>query len=60
MDIQSIKELIDKLNKLVDDAAAFYLSNQEVPEELADALGTMWEMCSDYIAMYENCSHTQA
>lgn len=56
MNTEAIQELIDKLNKLVDDAAQLYLSDAAIPEDLADALGTMWEMCSDYIAMYENCS----
>ena len=56
MNAEAIQELIDKLNKLVDDAAQLYLSDAAIPVELADALGTMWEMCSDYIAMYENCS----
>lgn len=52
----SVQYLALKLNTLVDDAAQLYLSDEAIPEELADALGTMWEMCSDFIAMYENCS----
>lgn len=56
INVQSVNYLIHKLNKLVDDAATLYMSDEEIPEELADALGTMWEMCSDFIQMYENCS----
>lgn len=58
MNTSEINELNQKLNKLVDDAAALYYSDEEISEELADALGTMWEMCSDYIAMYESNSRT--
>ena len=52
----SVKYLNMKLDSLVDAAAALYLSSEEIPEDLADELGTMWEMCRDYIEMYENCS----
>ena len=55
---EQVNELNQKLNKLVDDAAELYYSDAAIPEELADALGTMWEMCSDYIAMYESNSRT--
>ena len=41
--LEEIKELNQKLDKLVDDAAALYLSDAEISTELADALGTMWE-----------------
>jgi hypothetical protein len=47
--LEEIKELNQKLNKLVDEAAALYLSDAEISTELADKLGTMWEMCRDYI-----------
>lgn len=58
MDLKAseVNELAQKLNKLIDDAAALYLSDKEIPDELADALGTMWEMCSDYLSMYESGS----
>ena len=56
LNADSVNYLAFRLNKLVDDAAALYLSDEEIPEELADALGTMWEMCSDFISMYESGS----
>lgn len=60
LNADSVNYLAMKLNKLVDDAAALYMSEEEIPEELADALGTMWEMCSDYITMYEGNSREGA
>lgn len=52
----SVKEIADKLNQLVDLSAQLYLSDEDIPEELAEQLANMWDLCQDYIAMYENCS----
>ena len=52
----SVNYLALKLNTLIDDAIKLYWSDEPISEELAEALGTMWERCSDYIAMYEGSS----
>ena len=52
----SVKDIADKLNQLVDLSAQLYLSDEDIPEELAEQLANMWDLCQDYIAMYENCS----
>ena len=60
LNAQFVKEIADKLNQLVDMSAQLYLSSEDIPEELAEELGNMWDLCQDYIAMYENCSRLQA
>lgn len=56
LNADSVNYLVLKLKKLVDDATILYLSDEEIPADLADALGDVWEKCRDYIEMYENYS----
>lgn len=54
--IEEVKKISGKLDKLVDAATALYTSDAEIPKDLAIELGYLWEMCRDYVQMYENCS----
>ena len=56
LNAQSVKYIGIKLNELIDKASDLYLSDEDIPEELAEELANMWDLCRDYIAMYENCS----
>lgn len=56
LNADSINYIALKLNSLIDAAAQLYLSSADIPDDLAEALAKMWDVCSDYIAMYENCS----
>jgi hypothetical protein len=53
---EAVKELAEKLNQFVVDTMHLYWSDKEISEELAAALGEMWEICGDYVEMYENIS----
>ena len=53
---ESIKAVANALAKLTDSAQELYLSDAEISEDLAEELGNMWDLCQDYISMYENYS----
>jgi hypothetical protein len=51
--VQKVKEDLDAL---IDSAKLLYFGSDEISEDLANELGSVWEVCQDYIEMYENYS----
>ena len=53
---KTVKDVAKQLLELTESAQQLYLSDKEISPELADALGEMWDLCQDYISVYENYS----
>ena len=53
---KTAKKVAQDLAEIIEATEALYFSDKEISPELAKALGELWELSQDYIALYEGSS----